>query len=50
MYKGCSEGNAFYFMMLAHDDRVDGGGMAIEVESSHQYPITFYRIIESWNP
>ena len=43
-YDGCSESNTSYFMVSADSIHlwVDTGGMAVEVEHSHQYSITFY--------
>jgi len=40
-YKECSESKASYFMILAHDSEVDVGGIAVDIEHSHQYPFTF---------
>ena len=40
-YEGCSTSNASHFITLAHDIRDNVGGMAVEVEPSHQYPVTF---------
>lgn len=39
IYEECSEINTSYFIMLSHDDggMADVGGMALEVESSHQH-------------
>jgi len=34
-----SKSNASHFIMLAQ--QADGGGMAVEVEPSHQYSVTF---------
>ena len=41
VYKGCSKSNASYFIALAHDVRSGCWGMVVEVEPSHQRPITF---------
>jgi len=40
-YEDCLEINASYFMMLAMTSEADVGGMAVEVETSCQYSITF---------
>ena len=41
LYGDCSESNASHFIALVTTSEVDGGGVAVEVEPSHQYPITF---------
>jgi len=40
IYEKGSESEASYVMTLATTSEVDVGGMAVEVELSHQYPIT----------
>jgi len=40
-YENCSRSNVSYFMMVAHSDRGNVGGTAVEAEPSHQYPVTF---------
>ena len=37
MCKGCSKSNASYFIILAMMTEMVVGGMAVEVEPSHQY-------------
>ena len=40
-HQDCSESNASYFIRLATMSDAGVGGMAVDVESSHQYSITF---------
>lgn len=38
----CSQNNASYFMMPAHDIRGRDSGLAVEDEPPHHYSITFH--------
>jgi len=40
-YKGCSESNASYLRWCPTTSEVEVGSMTVEIELSHQYPITF---------
>jgi len=40
-YEGCSKSNASSFIMLATTSQVDVGCVTVEIEPTHQYPITF---------
>ena len=37
-YKGCSKSNISCFIILPPTSEMDVGGMAVEIETSHQYP------------